>query len=78
MVDTPKGGLNIDWKKSFRQADKGLREEAHKTIALSAFALTSLSNPMAQKTLVQDMWDSGAHTIVCIVINLFLTILTND
>lgn len=26
--------------------------------------LTSLPNQVAQKSLVKEMWDSGAHTIV--------------
>ncbi|PPQ76992.1 hypothetical protein CVT25_014809 [Psilocybe cyanescens] len=66
IAHTPKSGLNVAWKKSFREEDKVLREEGSKTVALSAFALTSLSNTMAQKTLVQEMWESGAHTIVLI------------
>lgn len=43
-----------------------MQHERSTTIALSAFMLTSLPTPSAQKDMVQEMWDSGAHTIVLI------------
>ncbi|KAF8963940.1 mitochondrial small ribosomal subunit Rsm22-domain-containing protein [Flammula alnicola] len=66
VASTSIGNLNVQWKKTFKEEHKVLREEGSKTIALSAFMLTSLPTSVAQKTLVQEMWDSGAHTIVII------------
>jgi len=57
-------GLNVRWKKAFKEEDKILQDDASKTIALSSFMLTTLPTSMAQKTMIQEMWDSGAHTIV--------------
>lgn len=56
----------MQWQKVFREEDKVPQEAAEKTIALSAFMLTTLSTPMAQKALVEEMWASGAHTIILI------------
>ncbi|KAF8910042.1 mitochondrial small ribosomal subunit Rsm22-domain-containing protein [Gymnopilus junonius] len=66
LSNVPDGALNIKWKKSYRPEDQVLQEEGPKTIALSAFMLTAQPHSLAQKTLVQEMWDSGAHTIILI------------
>jgi diphthamide biosynthesis methyltransferase len=42
------------------------KKQPKKTIALSAFMLTTLPTPMAQRALVEEMWASGAHTIILI------------
>ncbi|KAF8167449.1 mitochondrial small ribosomal subunit Rsm22-domain-containing protein [Crassisporium funariophilum] len=64
VARTSVGGLTVKWNKSMKQEDVIEREDGRGTIALSAFMLTSLSNPIAMKTLVKEMWDSGASTIV--------------
>ena len=58
--------LDVRWQKSFREEDKLPREASERTMALSAFMLTTLPTPMAQRALVEEMWASGAHTIVLI------------
>jgi len=58
--------LEVRWQKSFKESDKLLEIEASKTIALSAFFLTTLPTAVAQKTLVEGIWASGAHTLVLI------------
>ena len=57
-------GLTVRWKKAFKKEDKIPQDDSLKTIALSSFMLTALPTPIAQKTMIQEMWDSGAHTIV--------------
>jgi ribosomal protein RSM22 (predicted rRNA methylase) len=62
----PTENLEVRWQKSFKESDKMLGIEAPKTIALSAFLLTTLPTAVAQKTLVEEIWASGAHTLVLI------------
>jgi len=54
----------VKWKKSFQEDDIIKRVDAHDTLALSAFMLSTLQTPLARKKLVKEMWESGAHTIV--------------
>lgn len=58
--------LLVTWKKSFREDDVLPQEVARSTIALSAFMLTTLPTAIAQKRLVEEMWASGAHTLILI------------
>ncbi|KAK2461490.1 hypothetical protein APHAL10511_005953 [Amanita phalloides] len=59
------GNLRIRWQRSFRNED--LACPAHKqTIALSAFLLSTLSSPLARRTVVKEMWESGAEVMVLI------------
>lgn len=62
--DTDLGALSATWQKSFREDGIIKRTEAHDTLALSAFMLSTLQTPLAKKKLVKEMWESGAHTIV--------------
>jgi len=55
----------VQWQKSFKNDDRVPRSEGQKTLALSAFMLTSQPTPLARKAIVMEMWESGAHTIVC-------------
>lgn len=55
----------MQWQKSFKTDDRVPRSEGQKTLALSAFMLTSQPTPLARKAMVMEMWESGAHTIVC-------------
>jgi hypothetical protein len=66
VIDISAESLDVRWQKSFKEEDKLLQEAAEKTIALSAFMLTTLPNSMAQRALVEEMWASGAHTIILI------------
>ena len=65
-LDISAKNVDVRWQKSFREEDKLLQEDAEKTVALSAFMLTTLPTPIAQKALVEEMWASGAHTIILI------------
>lgn len=58
--------LDVRWQRSFRGEDKLPQEATERTMALSAFLLTTLPTPLAQRALVEEMWASGAHTIVLI------------
>ncbi|TFK41920.1 mitochondrial small ribosomal subunit Rsm22-domain-containing protein [Crucibulum laeve] len=60
------GQLSMCWQKSFKEDDRVRRIDGDKTLALSAFMLSSLSTPLARKQLVKEMWESGAHTIILI------------
>lgn len=64
IIDVDAGGLSVSWQKSFREEDKVPRTEGGDTLALSAFALSSLPNPLARKHLIKEMWESGADVIV--------------
>ncbi|KAF9531847.1 mitochondrial small ribosomal subunit Rsm22-domain-containing protein [Crepidotus variabilis] len=57
---------SVKWQKSYQANNKLPKEDAPKTISLSAFTLTTLPSPVAQKAMVEEMWASGAHTIVLI------------
>ncbi|EAU92266.1 3-methyl-2-oxobutanoate hydroxymethyltransferase [Coprinopsis cinerea okayama7 len=61
---TPPEGFSLQFKKTFSEEDNVPREEGTKTVALSAFTLSSLPTPLARKALVKEMWESGAHTLV--------------
>jgi ribosomal protein RSM22 (predicted rRNA methylase) len=65
-LDIAAENLDVRWQKGFREEDKPLQDDAEKTVALSAFMLTTLPTPIAQKALVEEMWGSGAHTIILI------------
>lgn len=65
-LDISTENLDIRWQKCFREEDKLLQEEAEKTVALSAFMLTTLPSPIAQRAMVEEMWASGAHTLILI------------
>jgi basic membrane lipoprotein Med (substrate-binding protein (PBP1-ABC) superfamily) len=58
------GGLSASWQKSWNEEDKIKRTQGGDVLALSAFGISTLSNPVARKQLVKDMWDSGADVIV--------------
>ncbi|KAG6911344.1 hypothetical protein DXG01_001015 [Tephrocybe rancida] len=60
------GNLSLSWQKSFKEEDHMHRSVGHDTIAMSAFMLTSLPTSQHRKSLVKEMWDSGAHVMVLI------------
>jgi len=61
------GKLSISWQRTFKEHDQIRRSQGHDTAALSAFMLTSLSTTLERKTLVKEMWESGAHVLVCLL-----------
>ena len=58
------GDLNVAWQRSFQEQNKQSSGEGNGVLALSAFMLSTIQTPLARKTLVKEMWDSGADTIV--------------
>ncbi|KZT72933.1 Rsm22-domain-containing protein [Daedalea quercina L-15889] len=66
VKDLELGGMNISWQKSFRNENVIGRSEGKNALALSAFLLSSLPTPLAKKTLVKQMWESGAEVMVLI------------
>ncbi|KIJ66366.1 hypothetical protein HYDPIDRAFT_180817 [Hydnomerulius pinastri MD-312] len=66
LQKTKLGSLSATWQRSFHDQDRIDRAEGHETLALSAFNLSALPNGLAKKKMVQEMWDSGAHTIIII------------
>lgn len=74
MSDIKSGDLTVCWRKAFHEDDIVPRDFGQDTIALSAFNLSSQPNNIARKTLVKEMWNSGAHTLVSILVKKCLTI----
>ncbi|KAF9486377.1 Rsm22-domain-containing protein [Pholiota conissans] len=66
VANTPTDGIDITWTKSFKPEHQVPVEDGPKTLALSAFLLTSLDTSVAQKIIIQQMWNSGADTIILI------------
>ncbi|PPQ72470.1 hypothetical protein CVT24_003094 [Panaeolus cyanescens] len=64
--NTPTNNLRVQWQKSFKEENIFISDETDKSIALSAFMLTSLPTALQQKAMVEEMWKSGAQTIVLI------------
>lgn len=62
--DVELGDVDIFWQKSFQDVDKIGRSKGHDALAISAFMLSSLNTASARRALVQEMWQSGAHTMV--------------
>ena len=66
LVGVKLGKLEPTWQKLFREEDRRERAQGSSTVALSAFVLSSLPSPLARKTLVKEMWASGAEVLVCV------------
>lgn len=64
------GELNVTWQRSFQEHNKRPSEDGNGVLALSAFMLSTLQTPLARKALVKEMWESGADTIVSLLISL--------
>jgi ribosomal protein RSM22 (predicted rRNA methylase) len=63
--DIDSGDLRISWQRAFQDSNK-TEFEGRKTLALSAFVLSSLPTSIARKLLVKEMWESGAEVMVLI------------
>ncbi|KAJ3895786.1 mitochondrial small ribosomal subunit Rsm22-domain-containing protein [Lentinula edodes] len=66
LRDLEKDTLTVIWQRAFHDDNKMARSLGEDTIALSAFKLTSLPTNIARKSLVKEMWESGAHTLILI------------
>lgn len=71
-ADIDLGSLSPSWQKSFHDSDRVRRVEGGDTVALSAFMLSSLPTPLARKTMVKEMWESGADVMVVTLYRIFL------
>jgi len=56
--------VSLSWRKGWLAEDNVLPTNGGGLVALSAFLLTTLPNSLARKNLVQEIWNSGANTIV--------------
>lgn len=65
FLDVQPGHLSVSWQKGWRSEDGVEPLHGRDCVALSAFLLTTLPDTLARRGLVQEIWDSGANTIVC-------------
>lgn len=63
-VDVRRNDMIVSWKKAFQVDDRIPRSQARGVMALSAFSLSSIPLASSRRTVVKQMWESGAHTIV--------------
>lgn len=54
----------VSWRKAWHSEDNITPSSGGDVVALSAFLLTTLPDVLARKKLVQEIWESGANTIV--------------
>lgn len=64
------GSLDITWQKAFHEDNVLTGAEGSKTLAMSAFLLSSIPTPVERKALVKEMWESGAEVMVCVATRL--------
>ncbi|KAI0673595.1 mitochondrial small ribosomal subunit Rsm22-domain-containing protein [Trametes maxima] len=64
--DVEMGNLDVSWQKSFHEDNIVDRTHGTKVLAVSAFLMSSLPTPVDRKTLVREMWDSGAEVMILI------------
>ncbi|KAJ3797863.1 mitochondrial small ribosomal subunit Rsm22-domain-containing protein [Lentinula aff. detonsa] len=66
LQDLKSDNLTVTWQRAFHDDDRVPRVLGQDTIALSAFNLSYLSTNLARKSLVKEMWESGASTLILI------------
>ena len=64
QLDIPHDSLNIAWQRKFHHDSFAQTRDGSSTIAISAFFLSTLRTSLQRKSLVKEMWESGADTIV--------------
>jgi hypothetical protein len=64
QLDIPHDSLNIAWQRKFHHDSFAQTHDGSSTIAISAFFLSTLRTSLQRKSLVKEMWESGADTIV--------------
>ncbi|KAI9444934.1 Rsm22-domain-containing protein [Lactarius indigo] len=57
-------GLDISWQRKFQPENIPQAHDGSSTIAISAFFLSTLQTPFQRKALIEEIWESGAETIV--------------
>ncbi|KAF5352672.1 hypothetical protein D9756_005834 [Leucocoprinus leucothites] len=58
--------VSVNWQKGWRPEDGVESSYGGALVGLSAFLLTTLPDALARKNLVQEIWNSGANTIILI------------
>ncbi|KAI0652334.1 mitochondrial small ribosomal subunit Rsm22-domain-containing protein [Trametes meyenii] len=66
LRDVEQGNLDVSWQKSFHEDNVVDRTSGSRVLAMSAFLMSSLPTPVERKTLVREMWDSGAEVMILI------------
>lgn len=64
LEDVPHDGLDVSWQKSFHSDNTPQVHAGSGTVAITAFFLSMLNTPLQRKALIEEMWESGAETIV--------------
>ncbi|KAJ3571566.1 hypothetical protein NP233_g3678 [Leucocoprinus birnbaumii] len=66
MRDTQPDSVSVSWQKGWRSEDDITPSYGRGLVGLSAFMLSTLPDSLARKNLIQEIWNSGANTIVLI------------
>ncbi|KAI0081133.1 Rsm22-domain-containing protein [Panus rudis PR-1116 ss-1] len=66
LKDINLGNLDIAWRRAFPGSAAIQRSADGEVLALSAFMLSTLSSPIARRSLLKEIWESGADTIILI------------
>ncbi|KAI0257273.1 mitochondrial small ribosomal subunit Rsm22-domain-containing protein [Lactifluus subvellereus] len=64
LEDIPHDSLNISWQRKLHHDSYSQPHDGSHTMAISAFFLSTLRTSLQRKSLVKEMWESGAETIV--------------
>jgi hypothetical protein len=57
-------GLDVSWQRKFHPDSIPQAHDGSSTVAISAFFLSTLHTPLQRKALIEEIWKSGAETIV--------------
>lgn len=64
LEDVLHDGLEVSWQRNSHLDNTPQAHDGSSTVAISAFFLSTLQTPLQRKALVEEMWRSGAETIV--------------
>ena len=62
--DVPHDGLDVSWQRKLHPDGIPQTHDGRSTVAISAFFLSTLHTPLKRKALIEEIWGSGAETIV--------------
>ncbi|KAH9050521.1 Rsm22-domain-containing protein [Lactarius hengduanensis] len=64
LEDVLHDGLDVSWQRKFQPDNIPQVYDGSSTVAISAFFLSTLQKPFQRKALIEEIWGSGAETIV--------------
>jgi hypothetical protein len=56
--------LDVIWQRKLLSDNIPQVHDGSSTVAISAFFLSTLNTPLQRKALIEEIWESGAETIV--------------